>query len=209
MLISFWLCLFVIKLYCDNDIFKHIRKKHGKDIYNIIRSFETLKTKYQNVILDLKFIKPCKKEELILTFGNVRLSVKHGSAKLKKRISRIIMESEMQVKHQEKKKLKQEIKVLGTQLKIALLTLVYTTLLHRINIAVKSRIKSIAKPNERELPKFRKLQQKSDIKLRIKVGKNVIHNFSSSTLSEDEIMALNYGLDQHIPYTVSYNSINT
>ena len=48
----------------------------------------------------------------------------------------------MQVKHQEKKKLKQEIKALGTQLKIALLTLVYTTLLHRINIAVKSRINS-------------------------------------------------------------------
>ena len=101
MLISFWLCLFVIKLYCDNDIFNHIRKKHGKDIYNIIRSFETLKTKYQKVILDLKFIKTCKKEELIPTFANVRLSVKHGSAKLKKRISRIIMESEMQVKHQE------------------------------------------------------------------------------------------------------------
>ena len=95
MLISFWLCSFVIKLYSRNGIFNHIRKKHGKDIYNIIRSFKALKTKYQKLILDLKFIKSCKKEELIPTFGNVRLSVKHGSAKLKKRISRIIMESEM------------------------------------------------------------------------------------------------------------------
>ena len=170
---------------------------------------QALKTKYQKVVLDLKFIKTCKKEELIPTFANIRLSVRHGSAKLKKPISRIIVESEMQVKHQEKKKLKQEIKALSTQLKIALSMLVYTTLLHRINIAVKSRIKSIAKRHEKKLSKFKKRQQKSDIKNRIQVSKNTIHNFSSYTLSDDEIMALNYGLDQHIPYTVIYNSINT
>ena len=40
-------------------------KKHGKYIYSIIRSLKTLKTKYQKVILDLKFIKKCKKEELV------------------------------------------------------------------------------------------------------------------------------------------------
>ena len=89
---------------------------------------------YQKVVLYLKFIKTCKMEELIPTFANVRLTVKHGSAKLEKTISRIIMKSEMQVKHQEKRKLKQEIKALSTQLKIALPTLVYTTLLHRINV---------------------------------------------------------------------------
>ena len=209
MIISFWLCLFIIKLYSRHDIFKHIRKKHGKDINSIIRSFEILKTKYQRVVLDLKFIKTCKKEELIPTFANVRLSVKHGSAKLKKRISRIIMESEMQDKHHKKKKLKQEIKALSTQLKIALPMLVDTTLLHQINIAVKSRIKLIAKHHEKKLSKFRKRQQKSDIKNRIQVSKNTIHNFLSYTLSDDEIMALNYGLDQHIPYTVNYNSIST
>ena len=53
----------------------------------------------------------------------------------------------MQVKHQEKKKLKQEIKALSTQVKIAR-TLLYTTLLHGINVAVKSKIKSIAKRHE-------------------------------------------------------------
>ena len=93
MLISFWLCLFIIKLYSCNNIFKRIRKEHGKDINNIIRSFETLKTMYQKVVLYLKFIKTCKMEELIPTFANVRLTVKHGSAKLEKTISRIIMKS--------------------------------------------------------------------------------------------------------------------
>ena len=76
----------------------------------------------------------------------------------------------MEVKHQENKKLKQEIKALSTQLKIALPTLVYTMLLNRINVAVKSRIKSIAKRHERKLSKFRKHQQKSDIKRRIEVS---------------------------------------
>ena len=89
------------------------------------------------------------------------------------------MQSEMQAKHQEKKKLKQKIKALSTQLKNALPRLVYTTLLHRINIAVKSRIKSIAKRHEKKLSKFRKHQQKSDIKCRIEVSKNAVHNFSS------------------------------
>ena len=115
----------------------------------------------------------------------------------------------MQVKHQEKGKLTQEIKALSTQLKIALPMLVYTTLLHQINIAVKSRIKLITKRHEKKLSKFRKRQQKSDIKNPIQVSKNSMHNFSSYTLSDDEIMVLNYGLDQHIPYTVNYNSINT
>ena len=66
----------------------------------------------------------------------------------------------MEVKHQENKKLKQEIKALSNHLKIALPTLVYTTLLNRINVAVKSRIKSTAKRHERKLSKFRKYQQR-------------------------------------------------
>ena len=114
----------------------------------------------------------------------------------------------MQGKHQEKNKLKQEIKALSTQLKIALPMLVYTMLMHRIKVAVKSRIKLIAKRHKKKLSKFRKPQQKSDIKSRIQITKNTIHNFSPYTSSDDEIMELNYELDQQIPYTVNYNSIN-
>ena len=120
-----------------------LERNMGKMFITLLDHSKDLKQSYQKVILDLIFIKTCKKEELIPTFANIRLSVKHGSAKLKEIISRIIMESEMQVKHQEKNKLKQELKALTTQLKIALPTLVYTTLLHHINVAVKSRIKSI------------------------------------------------------------------
>ena len=61
----------------------------------------------------------------------------------------------------------------------------------------------------KKLLKSRKHQQKSDIKSRAQVSKNTIDNFSSYTLSVDEFMALNNRLDQHIPYTIYYNSINT
>ena len=84
-------------------------------------------------------------------------------------------------------------------MRIALPLLVYTTLLHKINVTVKSRVKPTAKRHWKKLSKFRKRHQKSDIKSCIQVSKNTIHNFSSYTLSDDEIMELNYGLDQHIP----------
>ena len=81
-------------------------------------------------------------------------------------------------------------------------------LLQQVNVSVKSRIKLIAKRHEKKLSKFRKRQEKSDIKSRIQISKNTIHNFSSYTLSNDKFMTLNYGLDQHIPYTVNNNSTN-
>ena len=58
-------------------------------------------------VVDIKFIKSCKTENVILTFANVNLSTRYGSYKLKKRIARIIMENELQYKHKEKKKRKE------------------------------------------------------------------------------------------------------
>lgn len=44
---------------------------------------------------DIKFIKPCKKENLVPSFAKVNLTIKNGNGKLKLRIARIAMESEM------------------------------------------------------------------------------------------------------------------
>ena len=35
--------LFAMKLYSRKDIFKHIKKKHGEVLSDIVRSFENLK----------------------------------------------------------------------------------------------------------------------------------------------------------------------
>ena len=67
--------------------------------------------KYMKVTADIKFIKLYKVEKTIPTFAKVNLSVKSGSRKLKLRIARLVMESEIQSKHLEKKKLKKELRL--------------------------------------------------------------------------------------------------
>ena len=42
-----------------------------------------------------KFIKTCKRENLIPTFANVKLAIKTGNAKLKKKIAHLILETEV------------------------------------------------------------------------------------------------------------------
>ena len=95
--------LFIIKLYARNNVFKHIKKRHGQEIIRIVRSFENLKTKYVKVAADIRFIKSCRNENIIPTFAKVNLSLKHGTDKLQLRIARIVMETELQNKYQEKR----------------------------------------------------------------------------------------------------------
>ena len=52
-------------------------------LVDIVRSFETLKTKFQKVTLDMKFIKSRKGEGFIPTFASVLLLIKQHNPKLK------------------------------------------------------------------------------------------------------------------------------
>ena len=81
-----------------------------------VRSYESLKTKLMKVQADIQFIKSCKKENLIPIFAKVNLAIKSDSRKLKLSLARL-MESEMENKHHEKKKLKKEIVAISNQLK--------------------------------------------------------------------------------------------
>ena len=134
--------LFVIKLYAHNNIFKRIKKKHGQDILYIVRSLENLKTKYMKVQADIKLIKSCKQENLIPTFANIKLSLKYNNNKLKKRVARIVMETEIQNEHHEKKSFKKEIRqkcIYKSTLGIA----VFNALLHRLNNVIKRKLTAI------------------------------------------------------------------
>ena len=65
---------------------------------------------------DISYIKVCKKENLLPTFAKIRLSINNNN-KLRKKLTRTIMEAELQNKHVEKRKLKREIIKLCNQLK--------------------------------------------------------------------------------------------
>ena len=81
-MIALVVILFIIKLYARNNTFKYIKEKHGQDVIKIVRSYESLKTKYMKVKADIKFVKSCKKENLIPTFAKVNLAIKNGSKKI-------------------------------------------------------------------------------------------------------------------------------
>ena len=81
-----------------SHIFAHIKKKQGQDVRKLVRSFESFMTKYIKVTAYIKLIKLCKVEKIIPTFAKVNLSIKSGSKKLKLRITRLVMESEIQMK---------------------------------------------------------------------------------------------------------------
>ena len=104
-----------------------------------------------NTILDIKFLKQCKQEQLLSAFANVRLSTKGSNIKLKHRIARIIIEDELQYNYQHKKKLKNEIKNLSIQLKFSFSTILYSALLLKINIVIKSRSIAISRKHNNKI----------------------------------------------------------
>ena len=55
--------LYIIKLYAQINIYKHIKKKHGQDVIRNVHLYEKLKTKYMKINADIKYMKACKKEE--------------------------------------------------------------------------------------------------------------------------------------------------
>ena len=48
-----------IKLYAQIDIFKQIKKKHGRNLLNLVRKYERLLAKFMKLQADITFIKTC------------------------------------------------------------------------------------------------------------------------------------------------------
>ena len=100
--------LFVIELYARIKTFKRL-EKHGQDIFKSSKTLENQISKHRKIQLDVSFIKQCKKENIIPTFAKVNVAIKHGTYKLKKKIAHTVMITELQNKHHERQKLKEDI----------------------------------------------------------------------------------------------------
>ena len=68
-----------------------------------------VKRRYAKVNKDIRFIKICKKEDLLPKFAKIRLSNRLGSKKLNPKIVRLIIEAALQSKNLERQKLKPEM----------------------------------------------------------------------------------------------------
>ena len=99
---------------------------------------------------------------------------------------------------------------MNNQLKTSLNIRLYNTLIHQVNIAIKSQFKSIRLRHNKKLIKFRKSQQKY-IKspTQTELVRNIVHSVSSYALSNEELTALSYGLDHHIPMKANRNAVST
>ena len=80
--------LFIVKLYARNNSFRHIKKKHGHELINVVRDFEQKKTKFEKLVANIAFIKLRKKEQLFSTLAEVNVIYTNGTHKLKRKIAR-------------------------------------------------------------------------------------------------------------------------
>ena len=147
---------------------------------------------------------------MIPTFANVKLAIKNAKHKLKSKIARLIMETELQSKHNQKRKIENEFRSVSITLKSSLSVIFYNCLIHQINIASKSKLKAITKRYPRKLDKFRR-RTSSPINEDVTCSRirNTIHNFSNYSFTNEEYKALPFGLDYHIPNQSSYNTTET
>ena len=204
------LILFIVNFYAGNNIFKRIRKKHGQGVLKVAKTLENLKTKYVKAQADVKFIKPCTSENIVPTFAKVNLSLKHSNHKLKSSIAKIVMEAELQNKHREKKKLQKEIKQIGVEVNSVLGIILYSSLIYQINGAVSSRRVAISVRHKNKIENFRGRQQKQEQPYaEMKINKHIIHKYSTYSLSNEQYIALSYGLDTHIPSRTNANMVYT
>ena len=125
-------------------------------------------------------------------------------------MARLVMEAELKDKHNSKKKLKNIIRRLTFDLKRKVSFILFTAIIYQLNIAIKSRSKATGLRHEKKLKNLRKAQN-STMKdnVNLEFIKYTVHNYSSYILSEQEKIALSFGLEQHNPNRSCKNSIYT
>ena len=132
--------LFIIKLYFRINVYKLIQKKKGQDVIKYVRLYEKSKTKSMKLNADIIYIKSCKKEDLIPTFAKVNLATKSGGFKIKEKISKLVMEAEIQDKQYHLKKVRKDIRSLAISQKSTLGVILFKTVTHQVEGDIRSRL---------------------------------------------------------------------
>ena len=70
--------LSIMKLIAQINIFDYVKLKHVQSAVKVVRLLKQVKRRYAKVNEDIKFIKICKKEDLLPNFAKIRLSVRSG-----------------------------------------------------------------------------------------------------------------------------------
>ena len=154
---------------------------------------------------DLKFLLTCKKHNLWPTFARPKICVKMDK-KIRTKITKTIIEAEITNKHKRIKHLKKEMAKQLIVLREKLGFVLLSALNKIINNRIKSKRQEWSRIHERKLTNLFNDITPAASKER---PHNVVHNFSSYQLSAEEHHILSYGLDHHIPTSLSENEVKT
>ena len=102
------LVIFIIKILAQPGLFKYIKEKYGHNVMQQCRSYERLCTRKQKLVCDLEFLLKCKREGLIPIFARPKLSI-DVPHKTQEKISKLILESEINNKHKIKNELNKNL----------------------------------------------------------------------------------------------------
>ena len=114
------------------------------------------------------------------------------------------MNTEIQQKYHEKRKVKREIIQFSIKLKVQ----VFNGVIYSLDKSLKQKSITVTKRHQKKLVKLRKDK-------RLTFGENIkyichtVHNFSSYQLSSKEEEAMSFGLDEHIPSVCNRNKLFT
>ena len=101
------------------------------------------------LITDIVCIKSCKKEDLIPTFAKVNLANKIAGYKLKKKVVKPVMVTELQDKHYQILKIRKELRSIAISLKSLLGLILLNAVIHQVEVLILSRLTAIKKRYER------------------------------------------------------------
>ena len=131
---------FILKLLSRKNLFNNIKEKHGNETVRLCRQLERSSIKYSKVTKDLDFLRTCKKENLIPTFAKPKLSIS-ADMKLRLKISKLIIKTELYNKHGIKKQLRKSIEEVTKNLKLKLSFCSYYALKYKISNEVTNKKK--------------------------------------------------------------------
>ena len=190
---------FIIKLLSRRPFFTNIKEKYGIEQLRRCRQFERTNIKYEKVCCDLNFLLACKKEKLIPAFTKPKLNIE-TSLKTKRGIAKLLVKTELKNKHRIKNELKVELQDSSKMLRTYMSFLFYYALLYKVRIIVADKKKTWSVRHEKKLNNLRcvHLNITECVNLNISVP-NVIHNFSTYMLSDNEMKLLSYSLEHYIP----------
>ena len=126
-----------------------------QDVIKNVRLYEKLKTKSMKLKADIIYTKSCKKEKLIPTFAKVNLALKSGGFKIKKKIAKLVMETEIQGKQHHIRKIRKDIRSLAMSLKSTLGVFLFNTVTRQAEVAIRSRLLSIKKKHHKKINNLR------------------------------------------------------